>query len=111
LIANTWWAGGEQRLHPRTAAGPDPDQDLPGVVQFTVVRADVAQVLPDQLVQQRNTGHPSDSRRRTSRRPVSSWTPTSWWASAQSSPHEQHQQHFLALDLTIVERAGRTASR
>jgi hypothetical protein len=76
-------AGGQQRLYPRAAVGLDPDDNLRRVVELAVILTDM---LPDQLVQQRDPGMPSGSRPRTSLRPVSSWISMSRWASAQSSP-------------------------
>jgi hypothetical protein len=62
-------AGREQRLHPRTAVGLDPDDHR--------VRLAVAEMVRDQSVQHRDPATPSGSRRRASLRPSPSWISTS----------------------------------
>jgi hypothetical protein len=72
-------AGRQQRLHPRPTVGFD--------AQLHLVRLGRRiQMLRYQLMQGRDPGQPSGSRRRASTRPDSSSISMSWWASAQSSP-------------------------
>jgi hypothetical protein len=73
--------GGDQRPHPRTPVGLDPDLHQPrGVLDV------VTELRTDHRVQPADPATPSCRRALASRRPAASITSTSWRSSAHSSP-------------------------